>query len=70
MKTKRPPSFRHIEKEAIGLKLPVPIASALRVSAAKTRRSLNDIASEALADHLGLDPIEFGIEPKPEYAAT
>lgn len=62
MKTKSKGSFRSIEKEMIGLQLPIPIVDALRESAAKRRRSLAYIVTVALCPVLGKDPANFGIE--------
>ena len=70
MKTQKAPSFRKLEKESVGVDLPIPIASDLRESAAKSRLSLNYIVTEALCLRLGHEPSRYGIEPsrKPKAA--
>lgn len=72
MKTKKNPKFRTIEKETLGLKLPVHVVSDLRESAAKSRLSLNYIVTEALCLRLGHEPSRYGIEPsrKPRAKAA
>lgn len=62
MNAKNQTKFRSIEKETIGVQLPIPIVDALRQSAAKRRRSLAYIVTVALCPVLGQDPASFGIE--------
>lgn len=59
MKTK---PFRNLPKEPLAIQVPARIAELVRTKAARERRSVASVGSEALAIGLGLDPAVFGIE--------
>ena len=54
--------FREFEKESIEPRIPVALANAVRIKAAKERRSISIVAAEALARAVGHDPARYGIE--------
>lgn len=54
-------TFRATWKQKIQPLVPVSLARAIRVKAAKERRSISEVSTEALARGLGLDPASYGI---------
>ncbi len=56
-------AFRDYEKESLEPRVPVALANAVRVMAARQRRSISVVVAEAIARAVGHDPARYGIEP-------
>lgn len=55
--------FRQQWKEPLQIKVPVGLVDQIRQTAARERRSISEVACEAMAKGLELDPASFGIVP-------
>jgi hypothetical protein len=55
-------TFRQHRKEGLEIQVPPQLASRIRAKAARERRSISEVGTEALARGFGLDPATFGIE--------
>ncbi len=56
-------SFRNIPKEMLQVKVPNDLATQIRETAGRQRRTLSSLATELLCLGLKIDPREFGLEP-------
>jgi hypothetical protein len=63
-----PTPFRDVEKEAVLIRMPIPLATLLRERAAKERRSISDLGTMLVISGLSRKPESFGIQV-PEPAA-
>ncbi len=59
--------FREQPKECIELRVPIPVATAIREQAVRERRSLSEVGTEILARGLRLDPARYGIDAESSH---